>query len=60
MKYRDVFQIDLNIENCMTNRASLQVLKKGEIYIRDLCCFDIGLFCFLQMINYPDEFFSSM
>ena len=39
MNCRNAFQIDkelkislLNIENCMTNRASLQVLKK-EIYI---------------------------
>lgn len=31
MDYRNVFQIYLNIENCMTNRASLQVLKKEDM-----------------------------
>jgi hypothetical protein len=43
MNYSNVFQTYLYFENCMTNRASLLVLKKGILSWKDLSCFDVLL-----------------
>lgn len=31
MNYKNAFQINQYLENCMTNRASLEMLKKGDM-----------------------------
>ena len=60
MNCRNAFQIYLNIENRMTNRASLQVLKKRDIHIERLRGFDVGLSVFFKLINHSDQFLGSM
>lgn len=36
MNCRNAFQVNQYLENCMTNRASLQMLKKGKIQTEKL------------------------